>query len=142
MTFFVTCRDRLPLKVAIADFSRSSEISFSSTLNSARAATCAMPLPIRPDPITPIDLISFVIFPSPSIRGTSAGLAFAGLRSALLHQSPAACRVFRHASLPPSLTYFLGQLRHDLIKIADHAEIGDLENRRILALVDRHDHRR
>src|SRR3569623_3072205 len=138
MTFFVTCRDRLPLMVAIADFSRSSEISFSTTLNPARAATCAMPLPICPDPITPIDLISFVIFPSPSVRGTSAA-SLCGPALSLIHQHPAACRVFRQASLTPSLGQMRGQKRHNLIKIADQAVIRDLENRRILVLVDRHD---
>src|SRR6188508_702430 len=33
----------------------------------------------------------------------------------------------------------LGQLRHDLVQVADHAEVAELEDRRVLVLVDRED---
>ena len=50
--------------VAIADFSRSSETSLSTTSNPASAATWAMPLPIWPEPITPTFLIVTAILSS------------------------------------------------------------------------------
>src|SRR5207344_2748091 len=64
MIFLETWRDRLPLMVAIADFRRSAEISLSTTSSPASAATCAMPLPIWPEPITPTVLIMTDIFSS------------------------------------------------------------------------------
>ena len=36
----------------------------------------------------------------------------------------------------------LGQLRHDLVQVADDAEVGELEDRRVRILVDRDDHAR
>ena len=64
MAFLATWRDRLPLMVAIADFSRSAETSLSTTSKPASAATCAMPLPIWPEPITPTFLIITAILSS------------------------------------------------------------------------------
>ncbi len=62
--FLETWRDRLPLIVAIPDFSRSSDTSLSTTSSPASAATCAIPLPIWPEPITPTFLILAAILPS------------------------------------------------------------------------------
>src|SRR4029077_5902579 len=44
-----------------------------------------------------------------------------------------------HWLLPP-LAQRLGQLGKRLIEIGDQAIVGDLEDRRLLVLVDRHDH--
>src|SRR5687767_15369326 len=44
---------------------------------------------------------------------------------------------------PPVLTLLrrdrLGQLRHDLVEVADDPEVAELEDRRVLVLVDRED---
>src|SRR5205814_3617451 len=63
MTFLESCRDKLPLMVAIPDFRRSADMSLRTTSKPASAATCAMPLPIWPEPITPTLLI-IAILPS------------------------------------------------------------------------------
>src|SRR5260370_22532747 len=62
--FLETWRDRLPLLVAIPDFSRSSDTWLSTPSSRASAATCAIPLPIWPEPITPIFLIIAAILSS------------------------------------------------------------------------------
>src|SRR6202165_3264019 len=62
--FLETWRDRLPLMVAIPDFRRSADTSLSTTSNPASAATCAIPLPIWPEPITPTFLIIAAILSS------------------------------------------------------------------------------
>ena len=61
MTFLTTCRDRLPLMVAMPDFRRSAVTSLSTTSKPANAATWAMPLPIWPEPITPTFFIMTAI---------------------------------------------------------------------------------
>ena len=43
------------------------------------------------------------------------------------------------ASFLSALVELLGQLRHDLEQVADQADVGDLEDRRVLVLVDRDD---
>ena len=60
--------------VAIADFSRSAETSLSTTSKPASAATCAMPLPIWPEPITPTFLITTAILSSHPARRVIARL--------------------------------------------------------------------
>src|SRR6516165_3989464 len=50
--------------VAIPDFRRSADMSLRTTSKPASAATCAMPLPIWPEPITPTLLIITAILPS------------------------------------------------------------------------------
>src|SRR5579872_6183044 len=109
VTFLATCRDKLPLMVAMPDFSRSAATSLSITSKPASAATCAMPLPIWPEPITPTFFIMTAI--------------------SSFH--------------PCSFSEFadrLGQFRDHLIQIGHQAVIGNLKDRRILILVDRHDH--
>ena len=47
-------------------------------------------------------------------------------------------RADRHDAL--ALVHELGQLRHDLVHVADDAEVAELEDRRVRILVDRDDH--
>src|ERR1700704_5941544 len=133
MIFFDTCRDRLPLMVAIPDFSRSADTSLSTTSNPANAATCAMPLPIWPEPITPTFLIIAAILSShrSDARSASAHPLYSTGRSPLI-------RLFG-SSLLSELAQRFGQFGNRLIEVRDQAVIGDLENRRILILVDRDD---
>src|SRR5664279_4640365 len=136
MIFLATWRDRLPLMVAIPDFSRSADTSLSTTSSPASAATCAMPLPIWPEPITPTFLIIAAILSS------HLGTARVFRACPSLAKTPARIRpaVSLLAKLLAKLAEFLGQLRNRLIEIRDQAVIGDLEDRRVLILVDRHDH--
>src|ERR1700687_5242876 len=131
--FLETWRDRLPLIVAIPDFSRSSDTSLSTTSSPATPPTCAIPLPIWPEPITPTFLIIAAILsshrsdarPAPAHPFCiNAGRSPAGFQSSLLSE----------------LAELLGQLGNRLIQIRDQAVIGNLENRRVLILVDRDDH--
>src|ERR1700739_2102149 len=122
--FLETCRDRLPLMVAMADFRRSVDTSLRTTSNPASAATCAIPLPIWPEPITPTFLIIAAMFSSH--------------RSAARVPRPPI--LFASTPLLSKLAERLGQLWNRLIEIRDQAVIGDLENRRVLILVDRDDH--
>src|SRR5215471_88774 len=130
MTFLATCRDRLPLMVAMPDFSRSAERSLSTTSNPASAATCAMPLPIWPAPITPSFLIT-AIFSSTGTARTS--------------RLPPINYTGRILPIRPGLNSFSelaklrGQFGNGLVEIRDQAVIGDLEDRGVLVLVDRHD---
>src|SRR5215472_3521573 len=131
MTFLATCRDRWPLMVAIPDFSRSAETSLSTTSKPASAATCAMPLPIWPAPITPSFLITAIF----SSTGTAA------------HITPAPNKLHRpdFAHLAGALNSFSelaelrGQFGNGLVEIRDQAVVGHLEDRRVLVFVDRHD---
>src|SRR6266567_2487855 len=127
MIFLKTWRDRLPLMVAIPDFRRSTDTSLSTTSNPANAATCAMPLPIWPEPITPTFLIIAAILSShrSDARSASAHPLYSTGRSPLI-------RLFG-SSLLSELAQRFGQFGNRLI------EIGDQENRRILILVDRDD---
>src|SRR5216683_3596241 len=133
MIFLKTWRDRLPLMVAIPDFRRSTDTSLSTTSNPASAATCAMPLPIWPEPITPTFLIIAAILSShrSDARSASAHPLYSTGRSPLI-------RLFG-SSLLSELTQRFGQFGNRLIEVRDQAVIGDLENRRILILVDRDD---
>src|SRR5215216_5512540 len=149
MIFLTTWRDRLPLMVAIADFSRSAETSLSATSKPASAATCAMPLPIWPEPITPILLIETVISPSTGMARVSRLLhpkarsgALPTSRETTLKVNTARRFVIRpvQSSLLSELTERLGQFRNRLIEVRDQAVIGDLEDRRVLILVNRDDH--
>src|ERR1700730_2511189 len=132
MIFLETWRDRLPLMVAIADFRRSSDTSLSTTSNPASAATCAMPLPIWPEPITPTFLIIAILSSHRAARTAPAHPLYNTGRSPLI-------RLFG-SSLLSELTERFGQFGNRLIEIRDQTVIGDLENRRILILVDRDDH--
>src|SRR5580700_1100334 len=136
MIFLATWRDRLPLMVAIADFRRSEDTSLSTTSSPASAATCAMPLPIWPEPITPIFLIITAILSSHRSDAHPVSL----------HPLPAKLRFIQSAVSIVVLTWLLakladrlGQLGNRLIQIRDQAVIGDLEDRRVFILVDRND---
>src|SRR3954471_23494527 len=124
--------------VAIADFNRSAETSLSTTSKPASAATCAMPLPIWPEPITP----TLLIIPAISSTG-SPGFAHiaAGPCCRMKHRrgSVRPRRCFK-SSLLSELGQRLGQLGHRLIEIGDQTIVRDLEDRRVLVLVDRDDH--
>src|SRR3984885_7163746 len=137
MIFLATWRDRLPLTVAIPDFRPSADTSLSTTSNPARAATCAMPLPIWPEPITPTFLIITAILSSHRSDAHPVSL----------HPLPAKLRFIQSAVSIVVLTWLLakladrlGQLGNRLIQIRDQAVIGDLEDRRVFILVDRDDH--
>src|ERR1700729_2585812 len=137
MIFLATWRDRLPLMVAIPDFRRSADTSLSTTSSPASAATCAMPLPIWPEPITPTFLIITAILSSHRSDAHPVSL----------HPLPAKLRFIQSAVSIVVLTWLLakladrlGQLGNRLIQIRDQAVIGDLEDRRVFILVDRDDH--
>src|SRR5450631_564686 len=133
MIFLVTWRDRLPLMVAIADFRRSSDTSLSTTSKPASAATCAMPLPIWPEPITPTFLIIAILSSHRSdARIPRLPIPYNTGRSRLT-------RLFK-LSLLSELAERFGQFGNRLVEIRDQTVIGNLENRRILVLVDRDDH--
>src|SRR5947209_520600 len=136
MIFFDTCRDRLPLMVAMPDFRRSAETSLSTTSKPASAATCAMPLPIWPEPITPTFLII------PAIASTETPRASCGRLLSCTKHRPNAVRPGRcsKSSLLSELGQRLGQLGHRLVEVGDQAVIRHLEDRRVLVLVDRDDH--
>src|SRR5918994_79829 len=103
----------LPLMVASPSLIFSSVRSLRRTSRPASAQTWAMPLPICPAPMTPTVLISV---PVPcAIRLPRAALA---------------------AFLTSEFREFLLELRQDLEEVADEAVIGDLEDRRLLVLVD------
>src|SRR5258708_718294 len=136
MIFWETCRDRLPLMVAIPDFRRSTDTSLSITSNPASAATCAMPLPIWPEPITPTFLIIAAILSSHRSDARSAP-------AHPLHKhrpESAPSTRLSQSSLLSELAERFGQFGNRLIQIRDQTIIGDLENRRVLVLVDRDDH--
>src|ERR1700742_4913718 len=127
MVFLATCRDRLPLMVAIADFNRSAETSFSTTSRPASPATCAMPLPIWPEPITPTFLIIIVILPSTrTARSSHLPTKHNSGRSLLFRPVP--------RSLFSELAELFCQFGNRLIEIGDQAIVGDLEDRGILIL--------
>src|SRR3984893_358948 len=131
--FLETWRDRLPLTVAIADFSRSAETSLSTTSSPASAATCAIPLPIWPEPITPTFLITAAILSShrSSARHPRPLAPLCKHRPEFAH--PAGLIIVTLLSEPAER---LGQFGKRLIEIRDQTIIGDLEDRRILVLVD------
>src|SRR3954454_4165586 len=52
--------------------------------------------------------------------------------------SAGATRSFANSS-PLLRLHGLGQLRHDLVEVADHPEVAELEDRRVRVLVDRED---
>src|SRR5471032_3334071 len=129
MIFLETWRDRLPLMVAIPDFSRSAETSLSTTSSPARAATWAMPLPIWPEPITPTFLIIAMLsshrgdaHPAPALPCINPG------RHPLI-------RRLVQSSLLSELAERIDQFGNRLVQIRDQAVIGNLEDRRVLILV-------
>src|SRR5665213_671944 len=135
MTFLETWRDRLPLMVAMPDLSRSADKSLSTTSSPASAATCAMPLPIWPEPITPTFLITTAMISSHRGRAHLSRLPVPLQNTGRNSYRPAT----RRLSLPELAERF-GQFGNRLIQIRDQTVIGDLEDRRVLILVDRDDH--
>src|SRR6202171_1061071 len=150
MSFLETWRDRLPLMVAIPDFRRSVDTSLSTTSNPASAATCAMPLPIWPEPITPTFLIIAAILSSHrgDARDPRLPILFAQIPAEVRFLHPANIffqkmpLIFSCASsnrttgthfcgirapLFSELAERFGQLGNRLIEIRDQAVIGDLE---------------
>src|SRR5947209_12353984 len=126
--------------------------SLSRTSSPASAQTCAMPRPICPALMMPIRRISFIrLSTKSSFRGPS------GARQPGIHEHRPLGYGFRARRCAPPrndwiLHYHLGrrrsllafpelllELRQDLEQIADNAVIGDLEDRRLLVLVDRDD---
>src|SRR5664279_4438918 len=121
--------------VAIADFRRSAETSLSTTSSPASAATCAIPLPIWPEPITPTFLIIAIFLSHPATRDRVSPFS--------LHQPRRKFVLPAGRLLSPLFTELaerFRQFRNRLIEIGDQAVIGDLENRRVFILVDRDDH--
>src|ERR1700678_4215927 len=123
--------------VAMPDFRRSPETSLSTTSNPASAATCAMPLPIWPEPITPIFLIITAILPSRRSGARCAAHPPNLAYTLIANRSPLLRNI--RSSLLSELADRLGQFRNRLIQIRHQAIIGDLEDRRVLILVDRDD---
>src|SRR5215470_4023347 len=134
MTFLATCRDRLPLTVAMADFKRSADTSFSTTSSPASAATCAIPLPICPEPITPTFLIIAILSSTETARVSRR--PFDPLR---INTGRSFCTRPVESSLLSELADGLCQFGNHLIEIRDQTVICNLEDRRILVLVDRDD---
>src|ERR1700754_2829860 len=119
MIFFTTWRDRLPLMVAIPDFSRSADTWLSTTPNPASAATCAMPLPIWPEPITPTLLIITDLIPFDARRACRGEPIFA--------QNTARYSFIRRcfkSSLLSELGQRFGQFGNRLIQVRDQPVIG------------------
>src|SRR5690349_22974589 len=101
-----------------------------------------MPLPIWPAPITPTVLMLTAMFRSDRIRRR--------LRLGVASACPGdVCTPFRR-TLPPAarlcftrsaldLVELSRELRKRLVEVGDEPVIGDLEDRRLLVLVDRDD---
>src|SRR5690349_9297007 len=101
------------------------------------AATCAMPPPICPAPITPIVLIVPVIVmqsrrDAPFTIRPSSYVALQGRRAGLVRPAPP----LSFAKIAVRQSERLFKLRQDREEIADQTVIGDLEDRRFLVLVD------
>src|SRR5436190_9810398 len=139
MMFLETWRDKFPLMVAIADLSRSGEISLITTSKPASAATCAMPLPIWPEPITPTFLTVTVISSS---TGTARALRARppNLPSPDIDTGRSAVIRPVQSSLLSELGQCFREFRNRLVEIGNQAVIGDLEDRRVFILVDGDDH--
>src|SRR3954462_1838773 len=116
----VVCRSRF---LAMGPSPFPSAAGFTSTSAPgmpASAATCAMPLPIRPAPITP-SFCTSAIFIHPTRKRPPDALCAGRPRS----------------SRSRLLLAELGlEFRHHLEQVADQAVIGHLEDRRLLVLVD------
>src|SRR5580704_13248859 len=129
ISFLETWRAMLPLMVARPDMTRSGARSLSSTGKPASAHTWAMPLPIWPAPMTPtlrmLSFISLVRFPALFYddwgRDTTGPQRHFGKR------------------LLAELGELGRKLRQGLVQVGDETVIGDLEDRRLFVLVDRHD---
>src|SRR5262245_25597104 len=143
MRLRLTCRAMLPLMVAMPALIRSGVTSLSLTSKPASAQTCAMPLPICPAPTTPI----FLMLNGMSVRLTCcracvpcskspAGRSSTPFRSA----APRAAAGRRCNISLLELAELLRQFGQRLVEIGHQAVIGDLEDGRLLVLVDRHDH--
>src|SRR5947209_4055870 len=100
---------------------RSLEISLRLTSRPATAQTCAMPLPIWPAPITPTLRIS-ALLPSPNLRDRAHHKQY--------------CTAVKAAGSTAGLLKFLVEFRQHFEKVADNPVIGNLEDRRLLVLVD------
>src|ERR1700745_3444679 len=123
--------------VAIADFRRSADMSLRITSKPASAATCAMPLPIWPEPITPTFLIITVISSRSNAQSRMSRPAHFRIKTPAGILSPCRCS---QSSLLSELGQRFGQFGNRLIQVGDQSVVGDLENRRVLILVDRDDH--
>src|SRR5918998_2632368 len=110
MVPFWTLRASPPLTVASPALMRSSSTSCRRTCSPASAQTWAMPLPIWPAPTTPTVLMSIVMCPAPTLAAA--------------------------APLTSRLGQLLLELRQELEQIPHEAVVGDLEDRRLLVLVD------
>src|SRR6185295_16157454 len=106
----------------------------------ASAATWAMPLPIWPAPITPIlRMVNAVSARSLRALGRSLTSVMFAIRP--FYDVPCPETTATDVSLSLALfAQFLRQLRQGLIEVGNQAVVGDLEDRRLLVLVDRHDH--
>src|SRR6187401_633023 len=132
-----TWRARLPLMVASPALMRSPETSLSSTSIPASAATCAMPLPIWPAPITPILRIVGDIFSAWSlVRALGRSLTWVMLAMKPFYDD----RGSDTTRLLAAFSKLGREFWKCLIEVRDKAVVGDLEDRRLLVLVDRHDH--
>src|SRR6185312_4820971 len=118
--------------VAMPAFRRSAEMSLSTTSKPASAATCAMPPPIWPAPITPTLLISAIL--------SSTGTAHQSRPPHYKQHPPQLAHPADVLTLLPELAEFLRQLGNRLVEIRDQTVISNLEDRRVLVLVDGDDH--
>src|SRR5664279_1755191 len=124
--------------VAIADLRRSADRSLSTTSIPATAATCAIPLPIWPEPITPTLLIMEAILSS--VERSRTPRLFKPYYYITIHRPVRTASSRCHRGSLRELAERLGQFGNRLIEVGNQAIIGDLEDRGVLILVDRHDH--
>src|SRR5262245_1799484 len=108
--------------------SESSTASSSASSCDSRIAHASPPGP-PPTPAAPTSL--------GSSAGSSGGPTNALSESTGGGNSIGAVLIPRSAALLG--LHCLGQLGHDLVEVADHAEVGELEDRGVRVLVDRHD---
>src|SRR5258707_11795708 len=93
-----------------------------------------MRLPMGPERITPTFLIMAAILSSHRAMHSAPALPCINTGRSPLHPaSPSSIVTFQACRAPRSA-------REPLIEICDQAVVGDLENRRVLVLVDRDDH--
>src|SRR4029450_12415523 len=140
MRLRVTWRAMLPLIVAMPALIRSAERSLSLTSNPASALTWAMPLPICPAPITPILRMGNAML-SERARGRSlTSIMFVRL----FYADPARDTTlpWSHVSCCSTVKFVevSRQLRQRLRESRDRPVIGELQDRRLFILVDRHNY--
>src|SRR5262249_3955654 len=126
------------LIVARPDLMRSADTSLSRTGNPASEHTWAMPLPIWPAPMTPtLRMLRFI--PLVRIAGAALGRRpFTTIAAATPRCRAAATAIL--LNLLAVLAEFGREFGEGLVEVGDEAVVGDLEDRRLLVLVDRHDH--